>query len=175
MRRDLVTMLSFCLCLFSCSSLNAIERMSSVESSGETLVIVSDKVALRASNLPSGEAVDKDIGAWSLLSKAQAAPLVQQMGAQAKGEPILVIQNTESGELGISDGTLLVFPHDMTDKNAIAFEYGLEIVKEFKQINMIQVRPANIGDALLIVDTLNEDGRIEAAELNTNLGRHEEF
>lgn len=175
MCRDLVKILSVCLCLFSCSSLNAIERMSSVESSGENLVIVSDKVALRASNLPPGEAVEKDIGAWSLLSKAQAAPLVQQMGAQAIGEPILVIQNTESGELGISDGTLLVFPHDMTDKNAIAFEYGLEIVKEFKHINMIQVRPANIGDALLIVETLNEDGRIEAAELNTNFGRHEEF
>tara|TARA_B100001093_G_scaffold156222_1_gene148869 strand:+ start:2078 stop:2527 length:450 start_codon:yes stop_codon:yes gene_type:complete len=149
--------------------------MSSVESSGENLVIVRDKVALRASNLPPGEAVDKDIGAWSLLSKAQAAPLVQQMGAQAKGEPMLVIQNTESGELGISDGTLLLFPHDMTDKKAIAFEYGLEIVKEFKHINMIQVRPVNIGDALLIVETLNEDGRIEAAELNTNFGRHEEF
>ena len=175
MRIDLLTILSFCLCLFSCSSLSAIEMMSSVESSAENLVIVSDKVALRASNLPPGEAVDKHIGGWSLLSKAQAAPLVQEMGAQAKGEPILVIQNTESGELGISDGTLLLFPHDMTDKNAIALEYGLEIVKEFNHINMIQVQPANIEDALLIVETLKHDGRIEAAELNTNFGRHAEF
>ena len=54
MRIDLLTILSFCLCLFSCSSLSAIEMMSSVESSPENLVIVSDKVALRASNLPSG-------------------------------------------------------------------------------------------------------------------------
>lgn len=175
MRRDLVTILSSCLCLFSCSSLNAIERMSSVESLGENLVIVSDKVALRASNLPPGEAVDRDIGAWSLLSKAQAASLVQQMGGQAKDESMLVIQNTESGELGISDGTLLIFPNDMTDINAIAFEYGLEIVKEFNHIDMIQVQPANIGDALLIVEMLKEDGRIEAAELNTNFGRHQEL
>ena len=74
MRRDLVTILSSCLCLFSCSSLNAIERMSSVESSGENLVIVSDKVALRTSTLPPGKSVDKDLGTWSVLSKAQAAP-----------------------------------------------------------------------------------------------------
>ena len=63
----------------------------------------------------------------------------------------------------------------MTDKNAIALEYGLEIVKEFNHINMIQVQPANIEDALLIVETLKHDGRIEAAELNTNFGRHAEF
>ena len=47
----------------------------------------------------------------------------------------------------------------MTDKKAIALEYGLEIVKEFNHINMIQVQPANIEDALLIVETLKHDGR----------------
>ena len=107
MRIDLLTILSFaCACFHAHRS--AIEMMSSVESSAENLVIVSDKVALRASNLPPGEAVDKHIGGWSLLSKASRS-ISSVMGAQAKGELILVIQNTESGE-SVLDGTCFFSP-----------------------------------------------------------------
>ena len=63
----------------------------------------------------------------------------------------------------------------MTDKSAIVSEYGLELVKEFNHLKMVQVRPSNIGDAILLIETLEDDGRIKAAELNTNFGRLREL
>lgn len=148
--------------------------MFSTQAPNQKIRILNDMVALKTGLLNEEEIIKIEVGVWSIVPLDQAQPIMQQMTAQ-ESVKLLVTQNVDTGELGVSDGTILVFPRNMADVGAVAFEYGLEIVDEFNHLDMVLVRPERVEETANVIESLMWDRRVAAAELNTNFGNQQEL
>ena len=109
----------------------------------------------------SGAQVIETKGRLVLFRSAQQKPAFVERVAGASVYPTVV--NTRTGTLGVLTGTLVVKPKRLRDAAAIASSHGLEIGKEYPQLQTVFYRAkagTDIADALA---ALQADARIESA------------
>ena len=129
----------------------------------------SDMVVVEKRNLPPDVDVEKVVGGYAIISSNANTRLLSKPLSQTRTE-VFAIKDVKSERYGISDGTIFIFPKDLSLAERIATDYGIVILDVFASAKMVQVSVGGPEDPFALVATLNQDERLYGAELNTNFG-----
>ncbi|HEY6721368.1 MAG TPA: hypothetical protein VI363_06995, partial [Burkholderiales bacterium] len=108
-----------------------------------------------------GAQVVETKGRLVLFRSAQQRPAVVQ---RVSGAPVYpTVLNTRTGNFGVLTGTLVVKPKSMSDATAIANGHGLEIGKEYPQLQTVFYRVKANTDIADAAAAVQADPRVENA------------
>ena len=129
-------------------------------------VILSDLTLVELSAVSPGERIAILNG--KAIVKKQKERAASALASTSGRNPLVVIQDPQTGRYGISDGGIIVRVHVARDLADIASDYGLNVKHAYSALPMGVLLPSDITKAPAYISALREDARVASADLDAN-------
>jgi hypothetical protein len=112
----------------------------------------------------------KALGDYKYSLDGSLASISIQSGVSFGGTK--VVKNSDTGQIGLTNGQVIIKYKDGIDGGSIATDYGLNLIGTLPNINRITIQLSNLNKFTTLRSKLNSDNRVVSIELDVSYAPH---